>query len=207
MHTVTPFQKRPSGKRRFEGVGAGYESLRYRLWIGLTAAALLSLPAWAADELALDGTQPRLSNVSAAEPADRIETVRPSALAHLLDELAGRTLRVRNARVVGVLDPRTFLIESSTPSPMMLGTRDRIVVFVEGGALRVEPAALVTSSVVVVGVLRTLLGLQVTGEVSWPQALSPEAVQRLEVRAAVLATSVQTADGVELTDRARPPAR
>jgi hypothetical protein len=206
MHTVTPFQKRPSGKRRVEGAGAGSESLRPQLWIGLAAAALLSLPALAADELAPPGVQPRAATGSATSPGSGIETVRPSALAHLIDELAGRTLRVQNARVVGVLDPRTFLIESSTPSPMMLGTRDRIVVFVDGGALRVEPAALVTSSVVVVGVLRTLLGLQVTREVSWPQTLTPDAVQRLEVRAAVLATSVQTADGVELTDRARPPA-
>jgi hypothetical protein len=56
-------------------------------------------------------------------------------------------------------------------------------------------------------VARTLLGLQVTREVSWPEGLTPEAVQRLEVRAAVLATSVQTAEGIELTDRPPQPSR
>jgi hypothetical protein len=128
--------------------------------------------------------------------------VRPSALAHLIDELAGQTVRVRNARVVGVLNPRVFLIESATHFPAMLGTRDRILVLVGGdAALRVAPAALVASSVTVVGVARTLLGVQVTAEVPWPAELTRDVVERLEVRAAVLATSVQTAERVELTAR------
>jgi len=135
-------------------------------------------------------------------PAPVMNTVRPSALASLIDELAGQTVRVRNARVVGVFNPRAFLIESLTPFPAMLGTRDRILVLVGGGAaLRVAPATIVASSVMVVGVARTLLGVQVTGEVPWPPELTPDVVKRLEVRAAVLATSVQTAEGVELTDR------
>jgi hypothetical protein len=135
-------------------------------------------------------------------PAEVMNTVRPSALASLIDELAGRTVRVRNARVVRVLNPRVFLIESLTSFPAMLGMRDRILVVVGGGAaLRVAPATIVASSVMVVGVVRTLLGVQVTGEVPWSAELTPDVVKRLEVRAAVLATSVQTAEGVELTDR------
>jgi hypothetical protein len=53
----------------------------------------------------------------------------------------------------------------------------------------------------VTGVARTLLGVQVTAEVPWPPELTPEVVKRLEIRAAILATSVQTAEGIELTDR------
>jgi hypothetical protein len=51
------------------------------------------------------------------------------------------------------------------------------------------------------GIARTLLGMQVTGEVPWPARLDRETVERLEIRAAILATSVHTADGIELTDR------
>ena len=135
-------------------------------------------------------------------PAEVMNTVRPSALASLIDELAGQRVRVRNARVVGVLNPRVFLIESLTSFPAMLGTRDRILVLLDGGAtLRVAPATIVASSVTLVGVARTLLGVQVTGEVPWPPELTRDVVKRLEVRAALLATSVQTAEGVELTDR------
>lgn len=136
--------------------------------------------------------------------AQAMNAVRPSALAHLIDELAGQTVGVRNARVVGVFNPRVFLIESATHFPAMLGTRDRILVLVAGdAALRVAPAALVASSVVVVGVARTLLGMQVTAEVPWPAQLTREVIERLEIRAAILATSVQTAEGVDLT---APPA-
>jgi hypothetical protein len=59
----------------------------------------------------------------------------------------------------------------------------------------------VASTVKVVGVARTLLGAKVSAEVPWPAKLDRDLVGRLEVRAAVLATSVQTAEGTELTDR------
>jgi hypothetical protein len=37
--------------------------------------------------------------------------------------------------------------------------------------------------------------------VPWPQVLTRQVTDRFEIKAAVLATSVQTADGVELTAR------
>jgi hypothetical protein len=37
--------------------------------------------------------------------------------------------------------------------------------------------------------------------VAWPVELRPEDVNKLEIRAAVLATSVQTQEGIELTGR------
>jgi hypothetical protein len=46
--------------------------------------------------------------------------------------------------------------------------------------------------------------MQVTAEVPWPSALDRKLVERLEIHAALLATSVQTADGVELTDQGSP---
>jgi hypothetical protein len=127
-------------------------------------------------------------------------TVRPAALASLIDELAGRAVRVPTSRVVGVFNPRAFLIESAMSLPAMLGNRDRILVLVdEGAALRIAPGTIVGSNVVVFGVARTLIGMQVTSEVPWPPELTQDHVKRLEVRAAVLATSVQSPEGVELT--------
>ena len=134
---------------------------------------------------------------------DRISPVRPSVLAHLIDELAGHKVQVRYARVVGVFNPRAFLIESATSFFAMLGARDRVIVLVEDAELHVSAEAVVGESVVVAGVARTLLGLQTTREVPWPPELTREAIKRLEIRAALLATSVQTADGVELTVRSR----
>jgi len=127
--------------------------------------------------------------------------VRPAMLAGHVALLAGHSVRVPNARVVGVFDPHVFLIESQTLLRPLVGFRDRVLVFVEGGTLRVSPETLVASSVTVSGVARTLLGMQVSREVPWPAALTRDAVERLEIRAAVLATSVRTAEGVDLTVR------
>ena len=54
---------------------------------------------------------------------------------------------------------------------------------------------------VILGVARTLLGLRVSPEIPWPSTLDRDRIERLEVRAGVLATSVQTAEGTELTQR------
>ncbi|HWP99549.1 MAG TPA: hypothetical protein VNK92_03675, partial [Vicinamibacterales bacterium] len=137
----------------------------------------------------------------AALPAKLPLTVRATTLAAHIEELSGLRVRVLNARVVGVLEPNALLIEPATTYLKPMGQRDRVLVLIEAANLRVPPERLVASVVRVVGVARTLLGLQVTAEVPWPAKLGPEAVRRLEVRAAVLATSVQTAEGTELTDR------
>jgi hypothetical protein len=139
--------------------------------------------------------------ISVAETA-----VRPTTLANLIDELAGQRVRVRSARVVGVISPQVFLIEPATSFQMMMGTRDRIAVLLSGpGQLRVDPAALVGSTVMIAGVARTPLGLSVSREVPWPRELTRDYMRRLEIRAALLATSVQSPDGVELTTASQTP--
>jgi len=127
--------------------------------------------------------------------------VRPAMLAASIGQLAGQTVRVPQARVVGLYNARVFVIDTASRLPALPGTRARVLVFVDPGALRVADTTLVASTVTVLGVARTLLGMQVSGEVAWPVELRPDVVQRLEIRAAVLAASVQTADGIELTDR------
>lgn len=143
---------------------------------------------------------PRVVQPSAATPRPSMRTrLHPGALAELIDELGGADVVLHKAKVLVVLSPQAFLIESASPLPGIIGNLDRLLVLVGGGALRVEPARLVGSNVTVLGSARTLLGLQVTGEVQWPPVLTPDILKRFEIRAGVLATSVQTADGVELT--------
>lgn len=128
----------------------------------------------------------------------------PAGLAELIDEVGGRHVTLPKARVLVVLNPRAFLIESASLLSATIGNLDRLLVLVDAGALRVDAASMVGWNVDVRGMARTLLGMRVTGEVPWPAELTPEVVKRFEIRAAVLATSVQTADGVELTDRRVP---
>jgi hypothetical protein len=59
--------------------------------------------------------------------------------------------------------------------------------------------------VTIVGVARTLLGVEAGHDVPWPEALTPRELDRLDVRTAILATSVRTADGVDLTSAGLNP--
>lgn len=131
-----------------------------------------------------------------------IPSVRPGLLADEIESFAGQAIRMLRARVVGVLEPHAFLVDSQSDLPPLEGHRARVLVFVEGATLRVEPSLLVGQTVTVLGVARTLLGMHVSAAASWPAILTPSQVSRLEIKAAMLARSVQTADGVELTTRA-----
>jgi hypothetical protein len=125
--------------------------------------------------------------------------VRPGMLAYHIDSIAGRSVRVPYARVVGVLGPSVFLVDSQAELAPLAGNRARVLVFTKGSTLRVAPALLVGATVTISGVARTLLGMQVSADGPWPVTLTPDAVKHLEIKAAILATSVQTPDGVELT--------
>lgn len=137
--------------------------------------------------------------VSARQPASI--NLHPGGLARLIDEVGGRLVTLPRARVIAVLNPQVLLIESASPLQATIGMLDRVLVLIGGAELRVDAASLRGADVRVAGTARTLLGAQVTGEVAWPRELTPDMVKRLEIRAAVLATSVRTADGVELTRR------
>jgi hypothetical protein len=135
------------------------------------------------------------------ESVPRPLTIRAGMLAALVDELAGRHVRILNGSVVGVLEPHAFLIEPATTYLKPKGFRDRLVVLIDSGELRVPDKLIVGATVTVTGIARTLLGVQVTRDVPWPAELHPENVERWEVRGAVVADSVQTPDGAELTQR------
>jgi hypothetical protein len=161
------------------------------LWIPLALALIVA---------------PSLCTRADATPDGAPMTVRPFTLASSVSEFAGHSVRVPGARIVEVYDPRVLVIDTAARFTAVRGFRDRIVVLIQPGALRQAPELIVGSTVTVSGVARTLLGVQVTAEVPWPSALGRKLIERLEIRAALLATSVQTADGVELTDQA-PPSR
>lgn len=137
-----------------------------------------------------------------AELADTARlTVRPSMLADNIEYLAGREVTVLNARVVGIFEPHAFLIESATKEPEAVGMRDRVLVLLDRATLRVPADVVVASTVKVIGVARSLLGMQVSAEAPWPARLDRELLHRLDVRASVLASSVQTPEGIELTQQ------
>jgi hypothetical protein len=140
---------------------------------------------------------PRVENPGAATPI----IVRPATLADAIGLVAGRPVQVAGARVVGILGPGALVIDTGGRLRPVPGHRDRILVLVEDGAIRIPAELLLGSPVRIIGVARTLLGLQVTADAPWPVGLDRRQLERLEIRAAVLATSVQTAEGVELTDR------
>ncbi|MBI3049731.1 MAG: hypothetical protein HYY76_15610 [Acidobacteria bacterium] len=143
--------------------------------------------------------QERVDRTGRAPRREPLEPrVRPAALAELIEQLGGRYVTMPHARVIGVVNPRVFLVESASLLPAARGNLDRVLVMIDRGQLSAAPSLLVDATVKVGGVARTLVGLQVTREVPWPPELTPELVKRLEIRAAVLASSVETADGVDL---------
>ena len=168
------------------------QSRAFALFVcGLLAAA----PTLAAQEQSDQPAPPR----SKGDARDVV--LHPWALNEFIETLGGRRVTLFKARVLTVLNPRVLLIETASRLAPLPGHYDRVLVFVDDSKLWVEPELLVDSRVKVIGVARTLVGMQVTREVPWPPELTPEVLKRYEIRAAVLATSVQTEDGVELTAR------
>ena len=186
--------------------GEAVMHLRRSSIVPLTLLVLMTPPATRASGAGQAGVAPQLSGQTAEHGDELIGremrlTIRPSMLADNIEYFAGKDVTITNARVVGVLEPHAFLIEPASREPLSLGTRDRILVLIERGSLRVPADVLVSSTVTVVGVARSLLAMKVASEVPWPRQLDADLVHRLEVRASVIATSVQTPEGIELTDR------
>jgi hypothetical protein len=129
--------------------------------------------------------------------------MRPAMLASSIEQLAGQRVVVSGARAVGMFGPRALVIDTASRFAPVIEPRGRVLVLVEAGEIHVRPELLVGATVRVTGVARTVLGMQVTREVPWPTELDRERIARLDIQAAVLATSVQTPDGVELTTAGR----
>jgi hypothetical protein len=141
------------------------------------------------------------SQARAAEPQGeplRV-TIHPWTLGYAIDEFAGQRVRIPHARIASVLDPHAFVIESAWRHDVGKGFRDRALVLIDGAGLRVTADQVAGSTVIVLGVAKTIAGSRLLSAPAWPASLDREGMERLEVRAVVIATSVQTADGTELT--------
>ena len=133
-------------------------------------------------------------------------TVRPSALAQVVSELAGSPVNVQRARILWVIDSHAVVIESDSTFEPKWRDRSRVLVLVERNrALSIPRPPLSIAPVNIVGIARTLLGVQAAQDVPWPQALTRREIERMDIRAAILASSVRTPDGVELTSAAPAP--
>jgi len=127
-------------------------------------------------------------------------TIRAAALAQVIDKVAGYPVNVPGTKIVWIADPHAMVIESDSSLDSLAGRKNRILVLIGGRRSLVVPRTPVMASpVTIVGTARTLLGVQVAHDVPWPRSLTANLIDRLEIRAAVVATSVQTPDGVELT--------
>lgn len=126
-------------------------------------------------------------------------SVSPATLAMSIDELAGMAVEVSGARAVAALGSRALVIDTPSEFDRMRGHRDRVLVLIEGGDISVGPELLAGSRVRVSGTARTLLGTRLADNASWPSDLSSERLEQLEIRAAIVAASVSTADGLPLT--------
>jgi hypothetical protein len=133
-------------------------------------------------------------------------TVQASALAQMVSEIAGYRVSVPHARILWVVDAHALVVESDSQFGPTWRDRSRVLVLIQRGrSLAVPRPPIAIAPVTIVGVARTLLGIQAGHDVPWPDSLTRRELDRLDVRAAVLATSVQTADGVELTSSAAEP--
>ena len=133
-------------------------------------------------------------------------TVQASALGHMITEIAGYRVNVPHARILWVVDAHALVVESDSPFGPTWRDRNRVLVLLQRGkSLAVPRPPVAIAPVTIVGVARTLLGIQAGHDVPWPESLTRRELDRLDVRAAVLASSVQTADGVELTSTAAEP--
>jgi hypothetical protein len=152
------------------------------------------------------------SGASAQAPEHRFApgtppiTVRPSALAQIVSELAGSPVNVQRARILWVVDSHAVVIESDSAFDPTWRDRGRVLVLLERNrSLAIPRPPVSIAPVNVVGIARTLLGIQAAQDVPWPQALTRREIERLGIRAAILASSVRTSDGVELTSSTAAP--
>jgi len=132
-------------------------------------------------------------------------SVRPSALALMVSEIAGTPVNVPHARILWVVDAHAIVIESDSLFEPTWRDHSRVLVVLERSrSLAIPNPPVAISPVDVTGIARTLLGIQASQDVPWPRALTRREIERMDIKAAILASSVRTSDGVELTLSAAP---
>jgi len=132
-------------------------------------------------------------------------SVRPSALALMVSEIAGTPVQVPFARIMWVIDAHAIVIESDSLFDPTWRDRSRVLVVLERSrSLAIPNPPVAISPVDITGIARTLLGIQASKDMLWPPALRRREIERMDIKAAILASSIRTSDGVELTSSTAP---
>src|SRR5262245_45529274 len=132
-------------------------------------------------------------------------TVRPSALAQMVGAIAGTPVQVPFARILWVIDAHSIVIESDSLFDPTWRDRSRVLVVLERSRfLAIPNPPVAIAPVDVTGIARTLLGIQASKDMLWPLALRRREIERMDIKAAILASSIRTSDGVELTSLTAP---
>jgi hypothetical protein len=160
-----------------------------RLTAPLTALTLVALLAVATAA----AQQPALTTVATAHAPLPVIMHAPSLL-DSIDTIAGQRVRILDARVLEVIEPRVILVEANTHYRALRGQRDRFLVFVSDGSDANGAQLAMGSRVIVEGTARTLLSIRTTSDVSWPASLDSDDVKDLEVRGAVIRAAILTAE-------------
>jgi hypothetical protein len=111
-----------------------------------------------------------------------------------IDTIAGHRVRILDARVLDVVEPRVILVEANTHYRTLRGQRDRVLVFAADGGDANGAQLAIGSPVIVEGIARTLLSVRATSDVSWPASLDADDVKELEVRGAIVRAAIVTAE-------------
>jgi hypothetical protein len=145
-------------------------------------------------------TPPAQRSLGALVEATEI-SVYPPTLSDFSDEFGRQPVRLPVSRVVEVVGTRALVVEPIGKWSKTVPWLDRVLVVIANGTLSAEPEAIDDTQIRVHGMVRTPLGMQVSREAQWPQELTRQRIDKLEVQALVMATSVETLDGVELTNQ------
>jgi hypothetical protein len=127
------------------------------------------------------------------DPAELIAVrLRPDTLALFINDVAGVRVRLVNGVVKGIASTRVFTVENER-SARYPRRPSEVAVFVDAGSAVVREGA----AVVVTGIARTLWGAEMNTDRPLPSLTESER-NAVAKRPLVMASSVQTPDGVQL---------
>jgi uncharacterized UPF0146 family protein len=149
------------------------------------AAGILGAMALAATLPASERQDPRPREL----PALRL---RPATLALFINQVAGLRVRVINGVVDDIASPRVFTLKNER-SAVYPRRPNQVAIVLDSGRAVVRVGA----PVVVTGIARTLLGAESNSQRPFP-VLTESERKAVEERALVMASSVDTPDGVHL---------
>ena len=82
-----------------------------------------------------------------------------------------------------VVNPHAVIVEPDSSMDPRWRDRNRVLVLLQRGkSLAIKSPPIAIGPVTIVGVARTLLGVEAGHDVPWPEALTPRELDRLDIR-------------------------